>query len=72
MKREHKQIPFTQFENQYIFMLATRTKQDLIHTMKEAQPPMDPNIRDYIATLESIAEKAKLNMQAYNRNIAGE
>jgi hypothetical protein len=53
-------------------MLATRTKQDLIHTLKEAQPPLDPNLRDYIKTLESIAEKAKLNIQAYNREIAGE
>jgi hypothetical protein len=68
---------FTRFENQYIFMLALRAKQDLMLELKEeekkikyygnTQSFIDPNIRNYIEALGDIIEVAKFNMEEFDR-----
>lgn len=68
---------FTRFENQYIFMLAVRAKQDLMLEIEEEQKKIrhygntqsfiDPNIRNYIEALSDIIEKVKSNMQEYDK-----
>lgn len=57
---------FTRFENQYILMLAVRSRQDLLEDMKEQTGYIDPNLQTYIDSLESIANKAKTNMREYD------
>lgn len=67
---------FTRFENQYIFMLAIRAREDLMLEVKReeekikkygnTQSFIDPNIRNYIEVLEDILEKTKSNMQEYD------
>lgn len=68
---------FTRFEHQYILVLAVRAKQDLIGELKEEQEKMklynnsesfiDPNIKSYIETLETIIKKSKENMEKIDR-----
>ena len=68
---------FTRFENQYIFMLALRAKQDLMLELQEeekkikyygnTQSFIDPNIRNYIEALTDIIEVAKSNMEEFDR-----
>jgi hypothetical protein len=68
---------FTRFENQYIFMLAVRAKQDLMLELEEEQKKIkyygntqsfiDPNIRNYIEALGDIIEKVKSNMEEYDK-----
>lgn len=68
---------FTRFENQYIFMLAVRAKQDLMLELEEekkkikhygnTQSFIDPNIRNYIEALGDIIKKAKSNMEEIDR-----
>jgi hypothetical protein len=68
---------FTRFENQYIFMLALRAKQDLMLELQEeekkikyygnTQSFIDPNIRNYIEALGDIIEVAKSNMEEFDR-----
>ena len=68
---------FTRFENQYIFMLALRAKQDLMLELQEeekkikyygnTQSFIDPNIRNYIEALGDIIEVAKYNMEEFDR-----
>jgi hypothetical protein len=58
-------------------MLAVRAKQDLMVELKEeeekikhygnTQSFIDPNIRNYIEALTDIIEKARLNMQEYDK-----
>ena len=58
-------------------MLAVRAKQDLIGELKEEQEKMklynnsesfiDPNIKSYIETLETIIKKSKENMEKIDR-----
>jgi hypothetical protein len=57
---------FTRFENQYILMLAVRARQDLVADMKEQSGYKDPNLQSYVDSLESIVNKAKLNMREYD------
>jgi hypothetical protein len=67
---------FTRFENQYIFILAIRAREDLMRDFKEEQAKIkkygntqsfiDPNIRNYIEALDDIIEKTKSNMQEYD------
>jgi hypothetical protein len=62
---------FTEFENQYILMLASRAKRELQKELAEEEEKMkyynnsesflDPNIKDYIKALQSICTKAKEN-----------
>jgi hypothetical protein len=73
---QNKQKIFTRFENQYIFMLALRAREDLKLELEEekkkieyygnTQSFIDPNIRNYIEALDDIIEKTKANMQVYN------
>jgi hypothetical protein len=68
---------FTRFENQYIFMLAVRAKQDLMLELEEekkkikhygnTQSFIDPNIRNYIEALGDIIKKTKENMDEIDR-----
>jgi hypothetical protein len=68
---------FTRFENQYIFMLAVRAKQDLMMELEEekkkikyygnTQSFIDPNIRNYIEALGDIIKKTKENMDEIDR-----
>lgn len=69
---------FTRFENQYIFMLAVRAKQDLMLELEEekkkikhygnTQSFIDPNIRNYIEALGDIIKKTKSNMEEIDRD----
>ena len=82
MSQSNNQKTYTRFENQYIFMLAIRAKQDLLIALKEeeekikfygnTQSFIDPNLRNYIEALNDIIEKARLNMGEYDKEITGE
>ena len=77
MSLQNNQKTFTRFENQYILMLAVRAKQDLMVELNEemkkieeygyTQSFIDPNIRNYIEALSDIIDKAKSNMNEYDR-----
>ena len=81
MSQSNKQLTFTRFENQYILMLAVRAKQDLMVELNEemkkieyygnTQSFIDPNIRNYIEALTDIIDKAKSNMNEYDRGDRG-
>ena len=58
---------FTRFENQYIFMLASRAKRDLIKDKADGQSLVDPNIDSYIMSLENICKKASENMNEHDQ-----
>ena len=70
-------MDFTRFENQYILMLASRAKRDLMQEIEEEREKMkkynttesflDPNINGYTESLEAIIQKAKSNMQEYDK-----
>lgn len=63
---------FTRFENQYIFILAVRAKQDLQKDLEDQQGYKDPNITEYIKSLESICDKTKRVMKEIdelNKNV---
>jgi hypothetical protein len=63
---------FTHFENQYILMLASRAKRDLLEEIEQdkekmklyntAESFLDPNIEKYIETLNSVIKKVKEDM----------
>jgi hypothetical protein len=77
LSQSNNQQTFTRFENQYILMLAVRAKQDLMVELKEemkkiehygnTQSFIDPNIRNYIEALSDIIDKAKSNMNEYDK-----
>lgn len=77
MSQSNNQQTFTRFENQYILMLAVRAKQDLMVELNEemkkiehygnTQSFIDPNIRNYIEALTDIIDKAKSNMNEYDK-----
>ena len=82
MSQSNNQKTYTRFENQYIFMLAIRAREDLLIALKEeeekikfygnTQSFIDPNLRNYIEALNDIIEKARLNMGEYDKEITGE
>lgn len=68
---------FTRFEYQYIVMLASRAKRDLMSEIEEEREKMkkynttesflDPNINGYTESLQAIIQKAKESMNKIDR-----
>lgn len=77
MKPTNNQRIYSRFENQYILMLAVRAREDLKREYEEEQKKIkyygntqsfiDPGIRDWIEALGDIIEKAKENMNEYDK-----